>query len=455
MKRKLLSLILSVVLLAFCLPATAVSAEEDLSGGASLTVGDEGWWTLFEVSESVDSVKLISGTLPAGFELGKTETTVYITGAATVAGTYECTIEVGFNSGKTLEYAATILIAAKPVVKITKHPIGEIVIEGDRTYFTASAENYTSAVWQLVSEDGKTVVDADKLEEKFPGLKVDLSKNEKGQEQMNLSKIPMEMDGWDVRVKFVGTDGIDVYTDSVWLVVEKFKVQDPRISTQPRGGSFTVGNPVQLTVQAESPDEGELIYQWYSTSSGNIATIRAIDGAESASFSVPSNEGQMYYCVGVWNKKMDQVSDPVYSDLVAVSFVSPTVATTAPTQPTAAQPDTKPVTTPTQAAAEVPAQPQAPADHPAPATEPVTAPQPEKKSSPLSYILVAIAGAAIAAGIFFAVVKINTAAQPAVYYRCHICGWRSRKGQRRPRICPRCGAEITAADRHRAGTYRK
>lgn len=454
MKRKLLSLILSVLLLAFCLPATVARAA-DLSGSTSLTVGDEGWWTLYEASESVDSVKLISGALPAGFELGKTETTAYIAGTATTAGTYECTIEVSFNSGETLQYAATIVIAAKPVVKITKHPIGEIVTEGDRTYFTASAENYSSAVWQLVSGDGKTVVDADKLEEKFPGLKVDLSKNEQGQEQMNLSKIPMDMDGWDVRVKFVGTDGIAVYTDSVWLVVEKFEVKAPKIDTQPRGGEFTVGDSVLLTVQATSPDEGELIYQWYSTSSGNIATIRAIDGAESASFSVPSNEGKLYYCVGIWNKKQDQTSDPVYSDLVAVNFLAPTVATTAPTQPTASQPDTKPATTPTQAAAEVPAQPQAPADHPAPATEPVTAPQSEKKSSPLGYVLMAIAGAAAAAAVFLAVVKVKAAAQPAVYYRCHLCGWRSKKGQRRPRICPRCGAEITAADRHRAGTYRK
>ena len=67
----------------------------------------------------------------------------------------------------------------------------------------------------------------------------------------------------------------------------------------------------------------------------------------------------------------------------------------------------------------------------------------------------AIAGAAAAAAVFLAVVKGKAAAQPAVYYRCHLCGWRSKKGQRRPRICPRCGAEITAADRRRAGTYRK
>lgn len=453
MNKRVLSILLSLMMLASCLPL-AVSAEV-ISDSKTLTVGEEVQWTLMEASVSVESVTVSSGALPKGLETKQVNETACIVGTVTEAGSFACTVTVKYNSESTQEFYLAITVVAQPAMKITKHPIGEIVIEGDRTYFTASAENYSSAVWQLVSEDGKTVVDADKLEEKFPGLKVDLSKNEQGQEQMNLSKIPMDMDGWDVRVKFVGTDGIAVYTDSVWLVVEKFEVKAPKIDTQPRGGEFTVGDSVLLTVQATSPDEGELIYQWYSTSSGNIATIRAIDGAESASFSVPSNEGKLYYCVGIWNKKQDQTSDPVYSDLVAVNFLAPTVATTAPTQPTASQPDAKPATTPTQAAAEVPAQPQAPADHPAPATEPETAPQSEKKSSPLGYVLMAIAGAAAAAAVFLAVVKVKAAAQPAVYYRCHLCGWRSQKGQRRPRICPRCGAEITAADRRRAGTYRK
>ena len=453
MNKRVLSILLSLMMLASCLPL-AVSAEV-ISDSKTLTVGEEVQWTLMEASVSVESVTVSSGALPKGLETKQVNETACIVGTVTEAGSFACTVTVKYNSESTQEFYLAITVAAQPAVKITKHPIGEIVTEGDRTYFTASAENYSSAVWQLVSGDGKTVVDADKLEEKFPGLKVDLSKNEQGQEQMNLSKIPMDMDGWDVRVKFVGTDGIAVYTDSVWLVVEKFEVKAPKIDTQPRGGEFTVGDSVLLTVQATSPDEGELIYQWYSTSSGNIATIRAIDGAESASFSVPSNEGKLYYCVGIWNKKQDQTSDPVYSDLVAVNFLAPTVATTAPTQPTASQPDAKPATTPTQAAAEVPAQPQAPADHPAPATEPETAPQSEKKSSPLGYVLMAIAGAAAAAAVFLAVVKGKAAAQPAVYYRCHLCGWRSKKGQRRPRICPRCGAEITAADRRRAGTYRK
>lgn len=453
MNKRVLSILLSLMMLASCLPL-AVSAEV-ISDSKTLTVGEEVQWTLMEASVSVESVTVSSGALPKGLETKQVNETACIVGTVTEAGSFVCTVTVKYNSESTQEFYLAITVAAQPAVKITKHPIGEIVTEGDRTYFTASAENYSSAVWQLVSGDGKTVVDADKLEEKFPGLKVDLSKNEQGQEQMNLSKIPMDMDGWDVRVKFVGTDGIAAYTDSVWLVVEKFEVKAPKIDTQPRGGEFTVGDSVLLTVQATSPDEGELIYQWYSTSSGNIATIRAIDGAESASFSVPSNEGKLYYCVGIWNKKQDQTSDPVYSDLVAVNFLAPTEATTAPTQPTASQPDAKPATTPTQAAAEVPAQPQAPADHPAPATEPETAPQSEKKSPPLGYVLMAIAGAAAAAAVFLAVVKVRAAAQPAVYYRCHLCGWRSKKGQRRPRICPRCGAEITAADRRRAGTYRK
>ena len=90
------------------------------------------------------------------------------------------------------------------------------------------------------------------------------------------------------------------------------------------------GMGVDLYVEASSPDGGELRYQWYSSSTPDMPSIRAIEGAESATLYIP-DPGEptvMYYCVAVWNVWKPGLwaqpgeSAPVYSNLVKVEYVA-------------------------------------------------------------------------------------------------------------------------------------
>ncbi len=91
------------------------------------------------------------------------------------------------------------------------------------------------------------------------------------------------------------------------------------------------GMGVDLYVEASSPDGGELRYQWYSSSTPDMPSIRAIEGAESATLYIPSpgEPTVMYYCVAVWNVWKPGLwaqpgeSAPVYSELVKVEYIAP------------------------------------------------------------------------------------------------------------------------------------
>lgn len=460
MKRRFLSVLLSLVLLAACLPMTFMNVFA-LSGSASYAVGEDVKWTIYEATESVDSIAIVGGSLPDGLSVEKTDKTVYITGKPTNTGSYECTIEIGYNAGSFTEYTATFAITTFPILKITKHPIGEIVTEGDRTYFTASADNYVSATWQLVSGDGKTVLDLKDFKDfkdKFPGLEVDMSFNSQGQEQVNLSKIPVEMDGWDLRIKFVGYDDVAVYTNKAYIEVEELKVSAPKINTQPVGGEFAVGESVKLTVSASAADDGKLSYQWYATSTNDIATIRAIDGADTSSYTVTgSNAGKVYYCVGIWNKVQEKESAPTYSNLVPVSFAVAPVATTEPAVTEPAKQDTQPADQPGESEGITDVIVPAPTSSQKADEQPAKTETAKEKGgfSALSLVLVAIAAAAIAVAVVLVVIRVKANEEPPVYCRCDNCGWKSPRGKLPPKYCPRCGDEISRSEVHRPGTFRR
>ena len=123
MNKRVLSILLSLMMLASCLPL-AVSAEV-ISDSKTLTVGEEVQWTLMEASVSVESVTVSSGALPKGLETKQVNETACIVGTVTEAGSFACTVTVKYNSESTQEFYLAITVAAQPAVKITKHPIGE------------------------------------------------------------------------------------------------------------------------------------------------------------------------------------------------------------------------------------------------------------------------------------------------------------------------------------------
>ena len=98
----------------------------------------------------------------------------------------------------------------------------------------------------------------------------------------------------------------------------------PIITNQPTGIEMTVATAsFELVVTATSPDSGTLTYQWYRTTINEISTIMAIDEETNLSYSPPQTVGTVYYCVAVWNNQDGIQSEPVYSNLVKVTFTEP------------------------------------------------------------------------------------------------------------------------------------
>lgn len=114
---------------------------------------------------------------------------------------------------------------------------------------------------------------------------------------------------------------------------EVVKPPKATILSQPKGGTFTIGDAVSLVVSAKLTDGYNLSFQWYMTTVNDISTIKAIyddsdDSYGTQAIFIPEQKvGTVYYCVMVTNTIMQNgklvTSDPVYSDLVAVTFKAP------------------------------------------------------------------------------------------------------------------------------------
>ena len=78
-------------------------------------------------------------------------------------------------------------------------------------------------------------------------------------------------------------------------VNKKENANVPKITVQPVGYTGTESNPITLTIQAESLDNGTLTYQWYKKENDVESKI---DGATSASYDIgePTENGCLYWC---------------------------------------------------------------------------------------------------------------------------------------------------------------
>lgn len=91
--------------------------------------------------------------------------------------------------------------APQPPV-VTKDPTDEHLAPGGKTWFVAHARDAAILTWEFVSPQGTvySVTDAMSLN---PGLELDIS----GEDTVELSNVPLSLNGWSARARFDGPGG--------------------------------------------------------------------------------------------------------------------------------------------------------------------------------------------------------------------------------------------------------
>ena len=215
---------------------------------------------------------------------------------------------------------------------ITKSPSGETVNEGDDAKFISRARNYTGLVWLIISPDGSTVYENNEAEEAFPGLEMGGFEGE----ELELVSIPYTMDGWYVQTRFLDANGGAYLTDRAQITVLQGIVPSPRVQMTSSGAHLTLGESRTLTVEASSPVNDPLKYQWYRSYSAARNSGEPILGATEASYTPLEEVGQVFYYVGVWCVRGRDASAPIYTTPVAIVYSQPdsTPAPEATAEPT-------------------------------------------------------------------------------------------------------------------------
>ena len=148
--------------------------------------------------------------------------------------------------------APAALAAGDSEVVITKSPYGEIVTEGEGTFFTAHAYNYTGLIWLIVSPDGETVYENNEAEEAFPGLEMAGFEGE----ELHLMSIPYALNGWCVQARFLDARGRAALTDMAEITVIRGEVPSPSVTPKSAGARLSPGQSKTLTVEASSSASG-------------------------------------------------------------------------------------------------------------------------------------------------------------------------------------------------------
>ena len=382
MKSKTMKLLLSLTLVlcvALALPGLSAGADYVNSFEAGTDIGSI---QVFSSNLVIKSYEKYAGSLPAGLSLSWDDYGIYMAGTPTTAGNYSSSYHVVTENG-TYSFIINLSItggttptkapATGNPPHITKHPTGETVEPGGSAQFVARADDATKIIWRLVSKDTTVTYNAADGPDYFPGLSIDGL----GTERLTLENIPSSLNEWCVEAKFENENGAS-YSNGARITVKAtnnntnnnnsannssnnnsnnntnnntnnstggnndqnsgtdlgnngLTTKTPNINSAPQSTRLKKGETCTLTVQATSPNNGELSYQWYSNTVNNRATATPIEGATDASYTIPQTDGTMYYCVDVWNTREGVKSDVVYTDLIEVSFEPEATPTPSPT----------------------------------------------------------------------------------------------------------------------------
>lgn len=351
MKSKKMKCLLTTALM-LCLMVSLFSFGAYADANVSCTVNQNiGTIAVNKGTSNIQSCSY-TGSIPGGLQLSYVGTDVYLSGTPTAAGSYTAQINMETDNGPSsftlnitvseAEQAPFPIESEKPVSNkppvITKNPTGETVEAGGTAQFVARADNADSFVWRIVSADTTNTIPARDASYYFSGLEVSGADTER----LTLSNIPKSMNGWAVECKFTNAAGSSFTTGAIIRVSgatgttndpkdttnsstsntgSTSELQAPKINTQPKGAELSAGQSHTMTVYASNASGiGQLTYQWYVSDSNNMNNIKAIDGANSTSYTAPETAGTKYYCVGVWLSKDGQKSTTTYSPLVAVTY---------------------------------------------------------------------------------------------------------------------------------------
>ena len=376
----------------FLVAALIVCMSVALPGleASAVTVGDYtlgvdiGKVKVFQ-SDSLTDCSYNSGALAAGMSLSYIPNDgVYLSGTPASAGSYYASynvttavgvevLNINFNvvnpAVATPEptYVPVATPEPQPVgyaPKITKHPTGETVEVGGTAKFIARADNATSFTWRLVSADTTCTYKASEGSYYFPGLEVSGINSD----TLILSNIPASLSGWCVECRFDNAYGAS-YSNGARVTVESKnnagtqkpaatqapasnnntqsqpQIQEPaateapivpgektaNINIQPKGKIAEKGESVTLTVQATSPNNGELSYQWYCAPVKDLNAALPIGGASGESFTAEAAEGSMFYWCAIWNTREGRRSEAIYTEPAEVAVIPEVTPTPEPT----------------------------------------------------------------------------------------------------------------------------
>ena len=108
------------------------------------------------------------------------------------------------------------------------------------------------------------------------------------------------------------------------------KTAAPIILVQPKGTTLTSNDSYTLSIIANSPDDGQLSYQWMYASQQSLDTANPIPGATNATYTVVHPLQTTYYWVQVWSTKDGIKSENVYSDSVQITVIIQSTPTPIP-----------------------------------------------------------------------------------------------------------------------------
>lgn len=317
-------------------PSTTDSLRTDIySVGESFSFS-------FTYAGEIHQVSVSSGKLPDGVKMTSDSNSITISGTPKKAGTYDFELVCFDNAFGGWHYQPVrIVVEAAPEPEkptVTKDPTAESAAEGGRVVFIAKADDAKQIIWHLESPNGQTTIEVKNAPNQFAGLKYSGNEGEK----LVLENVPLSLNGWKAKAKFVGANG-DAWSKAALITVTKAELKSPVIDTQPRGSELVEGQTTVLSVYASSPDGNTLTYQWYMNDTNANSGGKAISGATSSTYTPDYIEGTTYYYCAVYNKSGNELSAAAKTDAVAVVYTAKVEETEPET--TVATEETEPETT--------------------------------------------------------------------------------------------------------------